>query len=222
MSRAAACDFNPRSPHGERPRCRLFRCTPTTNFNPRSPHGERRVAAAAVLLARTYFNPRSPHGERLYFSLVFVALCDFNPRSPHGERQNRFDFALVGLRISIHAPRTGSDPRTNGAAVKRNDFNPRSPHGERRSIQRASFSALLFQSTLPARGATGLTRTSFSTAQFQSTLPARGATPAAVFWTNLKSNFNPRSPHGERQICGECEHHSDKNFNPRSPHGERR
>ena len=35
------------------------------------------------------------------------------------------------LRISIHAPRTGSDkgPRSDGGAD--DDFNPRSPHGER-------------------------------------------------------------------------------------------
>ena len=38
-------DFNPRSPHGERPASARY-TTSCTNFNPRSPHGERHSAAA--------------------------------------------------------------------------------------------------------------------------------------------------------------------------------
>ena len=38
---------------------------PPCNFNPRSPHGERRTATIARLRPREHFNPRSPHGERL-------------------------------------------------------------------------------------------------------------------------------------------------------------
>ena len=38
-----ARDFNPRSPHGERPRSSST-TTSSSNFNPRSPHGERRWA----------------------------------------------------------------------------------------------------------------------------------------------------------------------------------
>ena len=55
----------------------------------------------------------------------------FNPRSPHGER-----------RVCACAHARGGD------------FNPRSPHGERRSSVLPFFSPLLFQPTLPARGAT--------------------------------------------------------------------
>ena len=114
---------------------------------------------------------------------MWSASPNFNPRSPHGERRNLHSILLSSVRAH---------------------FNPRSPHGERRSIQRASFSALLFQSTLPARGATGLTRTSFSTAQFQSTLPARGATEGQEMIKKDGNNFNPRSPHGERPTM--CRH----------------
>ena len=56
----------------------------------------------------------------------------FNPRSPHGERRFRALQGLAACDISIHAPRTGSDK-------KRNDLVAR---------------GLIFQSTLPARGAT--------------------------------------------------------------------
>ena len=80
------------------------------------------------------------------------------------------------LRISIHAPRTGSDsticarrrarknfnprsphgerPAHTTSISGLNDFNPRSPHGERHVSLQPSGNPHLFQSTLPARGAT--------------------------------------------------------------------
>ena len=33
----------------------------------------------------------------------------FNPRSPYGERPSRMPAAVLAMRISIHAPLTGSD-----------------------------------------------------------------------------------------------------------------
>ena len=56
-----------------------------------------------------------------------------------------------------------------------------------------------FQSTLPARGATVLgSCLPVSIRQFQSTLPARGATCFSLLRTPGPAHFNPRSPHGER------------------------
>ncbi len=103
---------------------------------------------------------------------------------------------------------------------------------------------MLFQSTLPARGATGRRRTTRRHERFQSTLPARGATFAlqnrALFMqfqstlpargaTRLSCaslfffvDFNPRSPHGERRHQRPHQPPEDRDFNPRSPHGERR
>ena len=101
------------------------------------------------------------------------------------------------------------------------NFNPRSPHGER-PLSPATFSApVVFQSTLPARGATiarelvrELLKISIhaprtgsdaraasrrlSGQQFQSTLPARGATAGDDLTPPDECHFNPRSPHGER------------------------
>ena len=37
---------------------------------------------------------------------------------------------------------------------------------------------------------------------FQSTLPARGATLSALMFARNARHFNPRSPHGERLIRG--------------------
>ncbi len=102
----------------------------------------------------------------------------------------------------------------------------------------------LFQSTLPARGATlgrkkmANVMTHFNPRSphgerqwsklcnavhraFQSTLPARGATARRSAARAGWRYFNPRSPHGERR-GNPAFRPSYRNFNPRSPHGERR
>ena len=167
-----------------------------------------------------YFNPRSPHGERHNDPGDRKWAIDFNPRSPHGERQFCFSpFAKIG-KISIHAPRTGSDrvlitsneriehfnPRSphgerragTQEAIRQQNFNPRSPHGERPPCRTFVNFEEEFQSTLPARGATRHLLLDSGALKFQSTLPARGATRAAATRRANQRNFNPRSPHGER------------------------
>ena len=79
--------------------------------------------------------------------------------------------------ISIHAPRAGSDIRTVGAATI----------------------FVVFQSTLPVRGATWDISNRYAVFPFQSTLPVRGATFKAPTSLLKVRNFNPRSPCGERQ-----------------------
>ena len=101
------------------------------------------------------FNPRSPHGERQGRKPSRLPPRYFNPRSPHGERQSQCLGDCVSRGISIHAPRTGSDGRSvREISYNLAYFNPRSPHGERRSCRCCFARAYLFQSTLPARGAT--------------------------------------------------------------------
>ena len=191
--------FNPRSPHGERP-AHPLRATGWQHFNPRSPHGERLLIASSGW-ATPHFNPRSPHGERPAHPLRATGWQHFNPRSPHGERP-RLRRRLAGKqRISIHAPRTGSDKESRLQGGKTSDFNPRSPHGERRQVmgvcripkdfnprsphgeRPASAScpspALLISIHAPRTGSDRRRRKSQKwTSRFQSTLPARGATAA--------------------------------------------
>ena len=121
------------------------------------------------------------------------SLHDFNPRSPHGERRRGGGGWLSGKGISTHAPHTGSD-----LAGKR---------GEETSI--------LFQPTLPTRGATKEGTTMNKTILFQPTLPTRGATssPPPRF---LLRHFNPRSPHGERR-SGSTNRCSSLPFQPTLP-----
>ena len=106
-----------------------------------------------------------------------VVLCHFNPRSPHGER-----LRLGGQRermacISIHAPRTGSDRGNPAFRPSYRNFNPRSPHGERRrSSQPSPFPLHYFNPRSPhGERQTSALAMGFCSI-FQSTLPARGAT----------------------------------------------
>ena len=122
-------------------------------FNPRSPHGERHAPHQRRPSAFD-FNPRSPHGERRDAIAPLPTQRDFNPRSPHGERRQSSGAMSMTQIISIHAPRTGSDGVSLPRELRRIYFNPRSPHGERRPKELREWTRRIFQSTLPARGAT--------------------------------------------------------------------
>ncbi|HKL94682.1 MAG TPA: hypothetical protein VJZ69_05295, partial [Clostridia bacterium] len=57
-------------------------------------------------------------------------------------------------KISIHAPRVGSDLHRTRSVKNEINFNPRSPCGERLSISDSYSGWMIFQSTLPVWGAT--------------------------------------------------------------------
>ena len=123
--------------------------------------------------------------------------------------------------ISIHAPRTGSDPFRVLDQPRERAISIHAPRtGSDLAGKRGEETSILFQSTLPARGATTVRGAIDEVYEFQSTLPARGATKRC--WKDCCSpaNFNPRSPHGERHGRRRTSA-AAKDFNPRSPHGER-
>ena len=128
-----------------------------SDFNPRSPHGERRCVPIKRRQAITFQSTLPARGATLPHPRHTKLHPHFNPRSPHGERRGRGDLDAVFIVISIHAPRTGSDVAFL-----------RFGHVE------------VFQSTLPARGATSTKIFVMRWKQFQSTLPARGATSAVI------------------------------------------
>ena len=145
-----------------------------------------------------YFNPRSPHGERHNAPGVMPQESAFQSTlpargatDPDGESYETKHISIHAPRtgsdwwselrkgkddISIHAPRTGSDTASIIAFASAIDFNPRSPHGERPLPRLESRNDTIFQSTLPARGATAVVSHA----------------------CGLGADFNPRSPHGER------------------------
>ena len=195
-------------------------------------------------LPKMYFNPRSPRGERLSISVFrFWRRFDFNPRSPRGERLILTNRSLIRIRISIHAPREGSDVLIICFWSLFCRFQSTLPARGATKALDTNKAPMQFQSTLPARGATLARRksrwqsgisihapregsdavvklTELLSEQFQSTLPARGATSILTKNCAIVLNFNPRSPRGERRgCCSDLRLLAD--FNPRSPRGER-
>ena len=169
---------------------------------------------------------------------------NFNPRSPHGERLLILSICTPPVVISIHAPRTGSD----SIQIARIMYEVISIHAPRTGsddlLATSVESLAIFQSTLPARGATrgrifkrfprkisihaprtgsdsfrhaGVWYIPISIHAPRTGSDFQGGACRYWFW-----HFNPRSPHGERRSFHFLLHDFDKHFNPRSPHGERR
>ena len=125
---------------------------------------------------------------------------NFNPRSPYGERPLPSLLNKHRTPISIHAPLTGSDRVSHYITCPFGDFNPRSPYGERRdhSFQRPW--PLYFNPRSPYGERHAKRRDLLSVLLFQSTLPLRGATHRKAPLGHWYNHFNPRSPYGERHF----------------------
>ena len=99
-------------------------------------------------------------------------------------------------------PARGATTPPAAAARSCTYFNPRSPHGERRIPSVAHTSSNTFQSTLPARGATISRRFGFPRRLISIHAPRTGSDAGASRVRARGSDFNPRSPHGERRAGG--------------------
>ena len=168
------------------------------------------------------FNPRSPRGERPDEAASALAKFAFQSTLPARGATPRGLCTIRFFRISIHAPREGSDivEKIKGIFKFISIHAPREGSDTRRPYRHGD--RQIFQSTLPARGATvsqlppSLTFSNFNPRSprgerhctralaaranaFQSTLPARGATLQDFIKCNTQKNFNPRSPRGERR-----------------------
>ena len=124
--------------------------------------------------------------------------------SIHAPRTGSDDFlkcrVVVEVVISIHAPRTGSDVREADVDGQLLDFNPRSPHGERQLFRPFLHAFCLFQSTLPARGATPHIAWCDEDTPISIHAPRTGSDEKCRRGIKRSLYFNPRSPHGERRI----------------------
>ena len=123
------------------------------------------------------FNPRSPRGERQWSFVWGGILANFNPRSPRGERPYGCGGVDKVGRISIHAPREGSDPPLRIGQSTTAHFNPRSPRGERPLLLVHLCYLLKISIHAPREGSDERQENCPCwVTEFQSTLPARGAT----------------------------------------------
>ena len=123
--------------HAPREGCDVRTRSPSwwaSDFNPRTPRGVRRLKSYLSLALDGEF--QSTHPARGATSSIFIlspVVANFNPRTPRGVRPNVTLCRATTTAISIHAPREGCD-------VKHHFYHP--PKNQ-------------FQSTHPARGATG-------------------------------------------------------------------
>ena len=191
-------DFNPLSPHGERPLAHRCPQTPAISihsprawgetllpphcghyhhhFNPLSPHGERHTISSRAAQTVSFQSTLPAWGETLINCIQYTKDNNFNPLSPHGERPR--------LQILLRS--------------QKNDFNPLSPHGERPKGCTQVTAANGFQSTLPAWGETQ----NYSQRDYGLMIsihsPRMGRDCTRYLAWEHPFHFNPLSPHGER------------------------
>src|SRR5207244_3262825 len=144
--------------------------------NPRAPRGARRVSVAAVPISTWFQSTRPARGATLELRRQ-KAITDVSIHAPRAGRdkgiEDRFALHRVsihapragrdkvsvadppGLTVSIHAPRAGRDGSSWATISSSCCFNPRAPRGARPSCADFFTDLHLFQSTRPARGATG-------------------------------------------------------------------
>ena len=169
-----------------------------SNFNPRSPHGERPViemnpasaSRISIHAPRRGSDLQSDVGSALLGAISIHAPRRGSDGSPRQDRRR--------LSISIHAPRRGSDSMRVAHWLTSPNFNPRSPQGERLNAGMALAYLSQFQSTLPAGGATRSVCLNCGSYFISIHAPRRGSDSRIIRCTRLHSDFNPRSPQGER------------------------
>ena len=108
----------------------------------------------AYIWRLTDFNPHSPRGERPLPSARWIFVHQFQSTLPaRGATISAIQDYFTEL-ISIHTPREGSDRPFISHHLQIIYFNPHSPRGERLCLRLHLQYLRVFQSTLPARGAT--------------------------------------------------------------------
>ena len=118
----------------------------------------------------------------------------------------------IYLVISIHAPRTGSDPPAFRCVPQSQNFNPRSPHGERRSFLVDNSDAMIISIHAPRTGSDDKHgEIVLPQNQISIHAPRTGSDDnfGADHFRDF-ADFNPRSPHGERRCRYHLVRYADK------------
>ena len=125
------------------------------------------------------------------------------------------------VRISIHAPRVGSDFFTVGIKISPIYFNPRSPCGERHQVKADLAAGKLFQSTLPVWGATRKALSGSQGISISIHAPRVGSDPRDCP-TAARCGISIHAPRVGSDVTFRDGQQCLFYFNPRSPCGERR
>ena len=169
-----------------------------------------------------YFNPRSPRGERPAASSGLHQHPRISIHAPREGSDAENWWKMRNTFISIHAPREGSDQRGSDLGKRVQDFNPRSPRGERPLGHQLSHG---LQGDFNPRSPRGERPDGKVDVVWRGIISIHAPREGSDAWGHsedyLTLYFNPRSPRGERPApC--CPSAAPGYFNPRSPRGERR
>ena len=122
----------------------------------------------------------------------------FQSTLPVGGATQPHGFLSHLRRISIHAPRGGSDYSIGDYLGYPTNFNPRSPWGERPARLYCLRRIHQFQSTLPVGGATIIVGAFSINFGISIHAPRGGSDVGCETLPCHRQDFNPRSPWGER------------------------
>mgnify|MGYP006073930411 CR=1 FL=1 len=131
-----------------------------------------------------------------------MAVDEFQSTLPLRGATRRGCSTVAVAVISIHAPLTGSDSCASPLPKAGEYFNPRSPYGERPQRRPGPWTCLIFQSTLPLRGATNSATSLCKNIVISIHAPLTGSDSDGDLSTLTTKYFNPRSPYGERPAKG--------------------
>ena len=188
----------------------------------------------------TGFNPRAPHGARPGRACCQGGYPGFQSTRPaRGATRYSHPIALEAVLVSIHAPRTGRDgyadilghnsrrfnPRApHGArpwanfllAKPTNSFNPRAPHGARPACLADNALELLVSIHAPRTGRDDIQRQVQFAKGVSIHAPRTGRDVHMRIFTGHCFSFNPRAPHGARQLW-RCLHNWRSEFQSTRP-----
>ena len=170
------------------------------NFNPRSPHGERREATSKYRIQWAFQSTLPARGatSSLIYTAVASLISIHAPRTGSDEQRKAVD---MDGDISIHAPRTGSDHHILSRETRPDLISIHAPRTGSDQLPLFLLAARrVFQSTLPARGATRLACRRFLDELISIHAPRTGSDTAPATASGWTAYFNPRSPHGERRL----------------------
>src|ERR1039458_995674 len=100
--------------------------------------------------------------------------------------------------VSIHAAREGGDLTLRASPPCTGSFNPRRPRGRRQELERKKVRVGLFQSTPPARAATGTLEPVHDKVVVSIHAAREGGDGTRRTLGPRRTRFNPRRPRGRR------------------------
>ena len=149
----------------------------TEYFSIHTPHAGSDGCSGCPKSPAPNFNPHSPCGERLVTPYVQMVVRNFNPHSPCRERPVLFLHKHSQSCISIHTPHAGSDGLRNELGAYRWDISIHTPHAGSDTLSRYTSPLISISIHTPHAGSDFcLDGTVDCALVFQSTLPMRGAT----------------------------------------------